>query len=296
LEEAKKKLEKTEELFAHLSNDLKFYYYMFCGIYYNFTKAYKKALEYLHKAEKQFNQTSNIINSDAAVIYYLLALTYSFLMRITAVTTYSFKAITIFDRDYNYSRSADCQILLGISYRRARHYDKAELHLHYALKYSETFKNHTLSGIIYHNLGYIASCEKNHIKAIERYEKSLNFRDTQPLYNVANTIFLLATEHYELGNYEKALSLISEGLTLVNEEQEPYYNLTILRFKIEKMHSDEFLQYLRKIAIPFFKQKEIWEFVATSSELLADMYFDQSLYKKASEYYRVANNARKKIF
>ncbi|ANX10623.1 hypothetical protein ABE41_001090 [Fictibacillus arsenicus] len=296
LDETKLKLEGIEELYEHLSNDLKFYYFMFWGMYYNFNKKYNEALEYLHKAEKQFNQTSNIQDSEAAVIYYLLALTYNFLMRITSVTTYSYKALTIFDREYNYSRSADCQILLGISYRRAQHYELAESHLKQALKYSTTFKDDTLSGIIYHNLGYIASCQKYHLKAIERYEKSLELKKSQPPANIANTIYLLATEHYELGDFDSALNLIPKGLKLVNEEQEPYYNLIILRYKINDMHSDEFLQYLRKTAIPFFKQKGIWELVATHSELLADIYFDQSHYKKASEYYRVANNARKNIY
>ncbi|RZT14511.1 tetratricopeptide repeat protein [Fictibacillus sp. BK138] len=297
LEETKLKLEEIEELFDHLSNDLKFYYFMFWGMYYNFNKKYNEALEYLHKAEKQFNQTSSIQDSEAAVIYYLLALTYNFLMRITSVTTYSYKALTIFDREYNYSRSADCQILLGISYRRAQHYELAESHLKQALKYSTTFKNDTLSGIIYHNLGYIAFCQKNHLKAIDRLEKSLEYKKSQDPQHIANTIYLLATEHYELGKFEQAKELIQKGLKYIDEKHEIYYHLRIVQYKVNNAETnDEFVQYLRKNAIPFFKQKGIWEYVATYSELLADIYFEQSHYKKASEYYRVASNARKNIY
>jgi tetratricopeptide (TPR) repeat protein len=296
LEEAKVKLDSIEELFEQLSNDLKFYFYMFMGMHFNYYKKYNEALDNLHKAEKQFNQTSNIQDSEAAINYYLLALTYSFLMRVTSVTTYTFKAINIFDKDYNYSRSADCQVLLGISYRRAQHYDLAEMHLKHALKYSTMFKDDSLSGIIYHNLGFIASCEKNHLKAIDRYEKSLEFKHSQSPQNIANTIYLLASEHYELGNYDMVSTLIKEGLELVNDEQEPFFNLMILRHKLKGIDSDEYLQYLRKTAIPFFKQKGIWEYVSINSEILADIFFNQGHYKKASEYYRVANNARKKIF
>lgn len=296
LEETKLKLDSITELFDHLSNDLKFYYYMFWGMYYNFIKKYKEALKYLHQAEKQFNQTSNIKDSEAAVIYYLLALTYNYLMRITSVTTYSYKALTIFDREYNYSRSADCQILLGISYRRAKHYELAESHLMQALKYSTTFKDNTLSGIIYHNLGYIACCEMDHLKAIDKLEKSLVFKESQNPAHIANTIYLLAMEHYELGKYDKARDLIQMGLRYIDEKHEIYYHLIIVRYKINKINNDEFVQYLRKTAIPFFEQKGIWEYVATYSELLADIYFEQSHYKKASEYYRVANNARKNIY
>ncbi|MCM3733995.1 helix-turn-helix domain-containing protein [Fictibacillus nanhaiensis] len=296
LNETKQKLDNIGDLFDHLSNDLKFYYYMFWGMYYNFNKKYNEALTYLHKAEKQFNQTSNVQDSEAAVNYYLLALTYSFLMRVTSITTYTFKAIHIFDRDYNYSRSADCQILLGISYRRSKHYDLAEMHLKHALKYSTMFKDETLSGIIYHNLGYISSCKKEHPKAIDRYEKSLGFKKSQSPQNMANTIYLLAAEHYELKNYEKVKELIKSGLTLINEEQEAYYNLMILSYKIEGIESDDFIQFLRKKALPFFENKGIWEYVSNYAELLADMFFNQGHYKKASEYYRVANNARKNIF
>ncbi len=296
LDETKVKLEGIEKLLDHLSNDLKFYYYMFWGMYYNFNKKYNEALNYLHKAEKQFNQTSNIQDSEAAVNYYLLALTYSFLMRVTSITTYTFKAIYIFDRDYNYSRSADCQILLGISYRRAKQYDLAETHLKNALKYSTMFKDETLNGIIYHNLGYISSCKKEHLKAIDRYEKSLGFKQSQSPQNMANTIYLLASEHYELGNFEKVKALIKSGLDLVDEEQESYYNLILLQYKMDGIESEEYIQYLRKKAIPFFEQKGIWEYVSNYAELLADMFFNQGHYKKASEYYRVANNARKNIF
>lgn len=296
LDETKEKLEGIEKLLDHLSNDLKFYYFMFWGMYYNFNKNYNEALNYLHKAEKQFNQTSNIQDSEAAVNYYLLALTYSFLMRVTSITTYTFKAIYIFDRDYNYSRSADCQILLGISYRRAKHYDLAETHLKNALKYSTMFKDETLNGIIYHNLGYISSCKKEHLKAIDRYEKSLGYKQSQSPQNMANTIYLLASEHYELGNFEKVLELIKSGLDLVDEEQESYYNLILLQYKMNGIESEEYIQYLRKKAIPFFEHKGIWEYVSNYAELLADMFFNQGHYKKASEYYRVANNARKNIF
>ncbi|MQR93857.1 helix-turn-helix domain-containing protein [Fictibacillus phosphorivorans] len=296
LDETKEKLEGIEKLLDHLSNDLKFYYYMFWGMYFNFNKKYNEALDYLHKAEKQFNQTSNVQDSEAAVNYYLLALTYSFLMRVTSITTYTFKAIQIFDRDYNYSRSADCQILLGISYRRAKHYDLAETHLKNALKYSTMFKDETLNGIIYHNLGYISSCKKEHLKAIDRYEKSLGYKQSQSPQNMANTIYLLASEHYELGNYDKVKELIKSGLDLVDEEQESYYNLIILQYKMNGIESEDYIQYLRKKAIPFFENKGIWEYVSNNSELLADMFFNQGHYKKASEYYRVANNARKNIF
>ncbi|MFE1246152.1 tetratricopeptide repeat protein [Fictibacillus sp. NPDC058756] len=293
---AKAQLKEVKELFQQLPNDLKFYYFTFQGMYYNYNKMYQEALDYFYKADKQFTQTSNIADVEAAIVYYFLGLTHNHLLRISSVANYAYKAIAIFDREYCYSRSADCQILLGLSYRRARNYEKAEYHLNLALKYSTLFKDDMTSGIIYHNLGYVASCQKNHNKAIHYLEKSMVYKESQSVQHTANTIFVLATEYYELGNHEKSQLLVTKGLKHVNNQDEVYYHLKILEFKLNKSDDSELTIFLSKFAIPFFEEKGILEYEALYSELLADIYFEQGLYKKASLYYRIANNARKNIF
>ncbi|MGM0807242.1 MAG: helix-turn-helix domain-containing protein [Bacillota bacterium] len=293
---AKEELDKVSELLNQLPNDLKFYFYTFSGMYYNFIKMYQNALDYFYKADKQFTQTSNIIDIEAAIVYYFMGLTHNHLLRISSVANYAYKAIAIFDREYCYSRSADCQILLGLSYRRARNYDKANYHLNLALKYSTLFKDDATSGIIYHNLGYVASCQKNHDKAIKFLEKSMIYKESQSVQHSANTIYLLASEYFELGNTKQSKILITKGLTKVTEVDEVYYHLRILEYKVNVSDDSELQVFLSKSAIPFFEKKGILEYEALYSELLADIYFDQGQYKKSSLYYRIANNARKNIF
>ncbi len=288
-------LEEVKGFYEQLSPELRFYYYVFWGMYANYNNNYKEALEYLHSAENQYISNLKVNELDIAVLYYLLALTYNFLMRINSVTNYAYKAISIFDSEYNYSRSADCQVLLGISYRRAKNYSQAEFHLKQALKYSTSFKDDFLSGVIYHNLGYVNSCKNDNLQAIEYYKKSLLYKDSQSDEKKSNTLFLLATEYFNLEDYDKALNLIEQGFEFVTTGSEVYYHLTILKLRIEKK-SDEFENLLVKIAIPFFEKRNIWEYVSKYSELLADMYFDQGSYKKASQYYRISNNGRKNIF
>ncbi|GGB70233.1 tetratricopeptide repeat protein [Fictibacillus barbaricus] len=294
LENALDLLEEVKGFYSQLTPELKFYYYVFWGMHANYSNKYKEALEFLHSAEDQYKSTLNVNELDIAVLYYLLALTYNFQMRINSVTNYAYKAITIFDSEYNYSRSADCQVLLGISYRRAKNYEQAEFHLKKALKYSTSFKDDFLSGVIYHNLGYVNSCKNNNLQAIDCYKKSLLYKDSQPDSNKANTLFLLATEYFNLEDYDKALDLIEQGFEIVSTDSEIYYHLTILKLRINK--SDKFENFLAKEVIPFFEKRNTWEYVSKYSELLADIYFDQGSYKKASQYYRIANNGRKNIF
>lgn len=295
---AKDELNKVNELFEQLPNDLKFYFYTFNGMYSNYISRYQEALDFFEKADKQFNQTSNLSDIEAATVYYFLGLTHNYLLHISSVANYAYKAIGIFDREYCYSRSADCQILLGLSYRRARNYEKAKYHLNLALKYSTVFQDKYTSGVILHNLGYVAACQNQHYKAIDYLKQSLIYKeDRGTIHNTAGTLYLLATEYYIVGEIKEAKELIYQGLKIVNSNHEVYYHLKQLEFQVTGNEKDpEFTKFLSRDSIPFFKEKGILEHEATHSELLADIYFEQGQYKKASLYYRIANNARKNIY
>ncbi|MDN4076120.1 helix-turn-helix domain-containing protein [Fictibacillus terranigra] len=298
LELAIKYLKKIKSLHEQLSSELKFYYYLFTGMYYNLVGNYKTAVQNLHKAENLNKLDTSIKEIEIAVLYYLIALNYSYLMRISAVNTYAYKALTIFDKEYNFSRSADCQILIAISFRRANNYAEAEYHLNQALKYSLPFNDSFASGVIYHNLGYVASCTKEHLKAIDFFKKSLLHKNNDLPERKASTFFLLAQEYYKLNNYKETKHWIDKGFEVINrnKDEDLYYHLRITSYKLEGMKAPEFETFMSKEAIPFFERKNIWEYVSSYSELLADWYFEQSQYKKASQYYRIANNSRKNIY
>lgn len=289
---------KIGNFYENLNPDLKFYYLYLHAVYYNFLKDYKKSLELLLKAESIYTtKTQNINQNEGAVLYYSLALTYNYLCRITSVNHYAYKAIAIFDKEYNFSRSADCQILLGISNRRVSNYSQAEYHLHQALKYSEAFNDKFTNGVVYHNLGYIASCQKQHKKAIDYYQRSLNEKENQPIESKISTILLLAKEFFVLSDIDKTKYWLDKGFYYLDkiEHNEFYYHFHILKFHFEN-DMENLETFLAKDAIPFFEEQNIWEKVSELSEELANRFFEQGSYKKSSKYYRIANNARKKIF
>ncbi|WHY72596.1 helix-turn-helix domain-containing protein [Fictibacillus enclensis] len=291
-------LKKIDKLVEQLSSELKFYYLLCQGLYFNIIGNYKTASHYFHKAENLNKIDTNIQEIEIAVLYYFLALNYSYLMRISTVNAYAYKALTIFDKEYNFSRSADCQILIGISFRRANNYVEAEFHLNQALKYSIPFNDHFASGVIYHNLGYVASCSKKHLKAIDFFKKSLQHKVKAAPERRASTSFLLAQEYLSLNNKKEAKNWINKGFEEIDREkdEELYFHLKITSYKLEGLNTPGFEAFMSKEAIPFFEKKNIWEYVSSYSELLADWYFEQSQYKKASQYYRIANNSRKNIY
>ncbi|MED2972260.1 tetratricopeptide repeat protein [Fictibacillus sp. B-59209] len=293
---------KVNNLKEQLTPELIFYFNIVSGSLNINQNNHKLSIQFFKKAEDIYNTTnSNINESDVAVLYYLTALAYGYLMRISAVNSYAFKAIGIFDKEYNYSRSADCQILLAISYRRVQNYDQAEYHLNQALKYSRSFHDNFTSGVIYHNLGYVFSCKKEHLKAVEFFKKSLFYKekDGDP-ERIAGTSYMLAQEFFELQDFEQARQWIKKSFDNLgnNTTSDFYYHLQILNYRVEGSEYtwSEFETFVSKEAIPHFEKRNMWEYVSLYSELLADSYFDQSQYKKASLFYRISNNSRKKIF
>lgn len=106
---------------------------------------------------------------------------------------------------------------------------------------------------------------------------------------------MLATEYLKLKDYKRAEEYVEEGYKYSNNDLEVYYHLKVLQYQINENYDAKFESLISKDVISFFENRSNWEYVAKYSELLADVYFDQALYKKASTYYRIANNARKNI-
>ncbi|MCQ6268324.1 helix-turn-helix domain-containing protein [Fictibacillus sp. WQ 8-8] len=293
-------LSKVESLKEQLNSELNFYFNLTSGSLNILQNNYQLSIKFFKKAEEIYNNSSNNINdSNVALLYYFTALSYGYLMRISAVNSYAFKAIAIFDKEYNYSRSADCQILLAISYRRVQNYEQAIFHLNQALKYSTSFHDDFTSGVIYHNLGYVFSCRREHVKAIEHFKKALRYKEKSlDPERITTTTFLLAQEYFNINDLDQAEYWINKSFETLGDDtnNDIYYHLKVLDFRVKGTNSEEFDTFISKEAIPHFEKRNMWEYVSLHSELLADFYFDQSQYKKASHYYRIANNARKNIF
>jgi HTH-type transcriptional regulator, quorum sensing regulator NprR len=294
ISEAEEILAKVNNYHVELSKVNQFYYYSFNAFYYIFIKDYKSALRDIKKAEELYSFIDLTV-TEIGYLFYLIAVTYSNLYRISTVNQYAYKAIEIFDKEYNYSRSADCQILLGISSRRVRNYEQAIYHFNQALKYSKPFKDDYTTGVIYHNIGFVFSCQKEHKKAIEYLLKGLDYKGSDS-ENVINTYYLLSKEYYNINDYKNSKKYLDQGIGLIKQKDEYYFHFKMLDNLLTEKDIKDIEEFLSKDVIPYFEKQNIWEYLSSYSERLADIYFDQSLYKRASIYYRKANNARKKIF
>src|SRR5699024_5579263 len=121
-------------------------------------------------AEEKLNQLE-LSEEEVADLQYTIAVTHSKLRNTLEAIDYAEKAITTFRVTYNFSRCAQCHIVLGISYRRIRMHDKAIKNYNLAKHLGELKQNTQIIQLTNQNLGYLYSTIGENRKAISNYEE-----------------------------------------------------------------------------------------------------------------------------
>jgi HTH-type transcriptional regulator, quorum sensing regulator NprR len=301
----KVQMDEARKLIKHLSSfkeildpELEYYYYHFSGIYYNIVNDYSNAIKCLKMAEEAIKMISHT-ETEEAHLNYQFANLYSQFHRVSDCMNYAEKALTTFNKDYNVTRIADCQTILGVSNREIKNFIKAEYHYGQALKFAKLLNDPIRLGMIYHNLGFVKSGLGSSEEAIDFYQQALKCKDKLENYDASKvkTMYLLAKEYLKLDNKDECLTLTKKALTLAKKltDREYFYQLKLVESDVEGIKDEDYESLISNEAIPYFKKRERWDRVATHAENLADYYFQIKYYKRAGEMYRIANDARKKL-
>jgi transcriptional regulator with XRE-family HTH domain len=296
LEEAKKSLEKLSEISDIFTEDLNYFLYKFTGLYGYIDEKYSMAYENYKKAESILFR--NVFEKwEEADLYYSLGLTSSQLWKVTLSINYTNLALAIYQSHYNYKRSAECQILLGISYRRSNELKKAEESYLLADKIATTLNNSNLKGFIHHNLGYLYTVQGKADLAIKHYEQSIlcheeiNYKQTFP------SIHSIIAESYNKNDYKNGIRWINNGLEKLgdgNEFVEYYYHFKTYQYLMTNQ-TMEFEVFLKEQVIPYFEEQKKHKYIADYSEMLASYYEKNYKYKLSSYYLKTSNQALKRI-
>ncbi|OEF99323.1 hypothetical protein BHF71_01660 [Vulcanibacillus modesticaldus] len=294
LDKSKSIINRLQEQNNNFSVEHKYYFNYFNGLYHYLLDDFIESLKYSSKAER-INQTLQVNEPE---LYYLLAITHSRLNHVTLAIQYTNIAFELFNQKLNYIRSAECQIIMAINYIRIRDLEKADYYLGNVLQLAEKLKDDYLLSNTYHNLGYLHSMKGEPQTAIEYYHKSLKYKEENEGY--LNTIYYIIQEYFTIGKIDKVNEWIEKGLELTNENNKYYVKINVLKsiLSLSKKDNDkkEAHKYIEEKAIPYFIKKQFWREVSEYAEKLADYYNSDGHYKKSSQYYKLANDARKKIY
>ncbi|WP_202078322.1 helix-turn-helix transcriptional regulator [Caldalkalibacillus salinus] len=292
-DEALSILKEIKEHLKHLDGEIKYLFYMFWGtVLYN-KYNYAEAIQYHRKAE----EVANNIRIEDPELYYMLGITFSQLYQISHSIYYTNKALELFNKQFDFKRSIECEIILGINSRRIENKEQAEKHYYNALKVAEENNDTQNIAIIYHNLGVAYSYEDIN-KSNDFYLKSTEYMDKENIDDLSRTYLCLAKNHLKLEDKEQALYYIDLGINILAKDSDHdmmLYQFKVLDFIARECYDEKFESLLKDEVIPFYLQKKIHFHVAEYAEMLAVYFYKKFKYKQASQYYRLANESRKNI-
>ncbi|MDQ6595877.1 helix-turn-helix domain-containing protein [Bacillus salipaludis] len=287
------KIQKYPELLQDRPH-LRFDYYYFLSIYYYLQEQFQQAIVCNENMILLFN-LPEVTEGEKGRIYYNQALACTSIYQYFQSILFTQKALEFFRREFDNESSLKSLILLGINHRRVHNYRESERFLKRSLQLSQKLKDDHSTSIIYHNLGYLYSSMNQTEEALQNFQAALDSNGILD-HELLSTYYLIAKEYMNLGNKQEARRWCDQALSKLKTVpiDEYYYHIRVLDLEIEQVENSQYEELLLK-AISYFEREQLYQYVTECSEKLANFYFKNTKYKKASEYYRLANNARKNI-
>lgn len=293
LDHAGESLEKLKPFEEQTDNRLNYFYHFFNGMYLYDNKRYRDSIDSYLKAEPYLKQLDDRL--EMAMFKYGLAAAYHRANYITMSISQAQEALKLFKDEYHYRKSADCENVLGINFKYLGQYEEAEVHYHNALIYTEKFDDKKVKNAVYKNLGVLYGDQNLSEAALTYLNKAYQITSPEELDRLPSNLFLLAREHFKLGQVDQAHQWLEKGLNLCLENQVDDYihHLKLLKAKFIPEELD--FETVYKKGIAYFENAELWEYVIEYGEELAIYYRDKGLYEEASSYFYLAMQAKRKI-
>ncbi|WNB92567.1 helix-turn-helix domain-containing protein [Bacillus sp. NEB1478] len=292
-------LKEVSYIDSVMNGEKAFYYFIAKGLLSLFLNHLEEALQHFLTAEKQLKK-NRFQEWEQAYLLYVIGVTANELYKnILALDYIKQQALAIFEKNYFFKRCADCRIVLAISNLRVKNFDESTKQLLLAEAIANTFNDMPLKGIIYHNLGRIATYKGEHEKAIELFSQSLQAKEKVPLAAKIVTIHTLIREYQETNKPKMGLELIETWLDPVSAD--PIYRGYKLHFLYHKQlftygeHNESTIHFMVNELIPYFEQRNEWIFLAEYYPVLGKYFEDNQKYKQASMYYSLAIKAIRKM-
>lgn len=287
-----------KDLSGTFDNMQQYYWLKFCGNYNSLIENFNQALRYYKLAEEKINQI-DMAEEEVAELKYTLGVTYSKLRRTLEVIDYANQALEVYRRTYNFRRCAHGHILLGISYRRIRIYDKAIKNYNLANHLATLSNDKGLMNLTNINLGHLYSTVGDSTEAITVFQTVLADENILTDEQRFSAMISLIKECYLTQKYEEAKEQAEKGLRLIEGKDMQrlksfYYELkTYVYFfqgkekEFEGLVIGEFIPYLQK-------QKDHASLILYCN--LVGTHFEAlNKYKKATKYYKLANSTYEEL-
>lgn len=291
-------LNKLSEISSTFDGLHQFFWYKFKGNYSSLHSDFNQAMRMYKLAEEEIGQLE-VDEEEVADLQYTIAVTHSKLRNTLEAIEYAEKSLHTFMQHYNFIRCAESHIVLGISYRRIRMYEKAIKNYNLAKHLGELNRNKQIIQLANQNLGYLHSTKGDKRKAIDNYKEVAQDPKIGLIARLA-AVTSLTKEYYAIDDIEKTREMLEEGLKLLNKTDKnktyKFYYYIIYTYKYVLMEDkDNFESLVIDEFIPHLEKHKDYANLAVYNIMLGDHYEKLKRYKVAAHYYKQANKAYEEL-
>lgn len=298
VQEALKQLNELNRLTNSFDTKELYYWYKFKGNYNSTMNENKAAMDRYQRAENIVRKL-DVSEEEVADLHYAMAITHSKLRQTLEAIDFANQALDIFMKMYNFNRCAQCHIVLGISYRRIKMYDKSIKNYNLAKHLASLDNNNEIKQLTNQNLGYLHLVQGNHIESIKFYREIIDEDDVNSIDKITAMTQLIKI-YYNLDNVEDMNEVMDKSIKIIDEVtghpdyQFYYYVIYTYYYSINK-NAVKFTELVKNKFIPFLKKHRDFVNLINFASMLAKHYEGIHKYKDATKYYKLANDSYKKL-
>ena len=269
---------------SHFNSHQLFILNMNRGIFHHIEGDFCKALESFEANLELINKFP-IEDWELADFYNVLSLSYLTNNQNLNTIDYATKCLKFFKDNLFFERSVDSHMVIAIAQKRNFQYGKAEENLKLAQQLSTEMKLKQALGRIHQNLGSLFSIQGDSSQSIEHFKASLKYKKGTSNYLIS--FLSLIQEYSKKGNSAQVVQWCNKGLHELENKSiknhEAYYHH--FKLYLSLILKDENCINVIKKAIRYFENKNDYRHVHKYSLLLADVYFEEIMYKNARIFY-----------
>lgn len=278
-EEAFELYEEMTKLQEYVPEMMKPYYNRYGGLFHYMYGSLTKSLHLYKEAEKLVPQ------SEIEDVYYQLALVHHLLGEYSMSTYYEEKALELFARKMDYEQCVNCQLLLGINYRKMGNLERAKETYLSILEKVVPLHNREVIAKVYHNLGVVYSDEGKSSEAIMAFETSLSYRNDENAR--IKTCYSISKEYLRIGDETNAAIHLKVGEKIAESVNDEVHiiKFQVLKYKLEKQEKEPvFEYYISTVALPYFEERSTQRMIKEYINELVAYYEESRQYKSALMY------------
>ncbi|MFQ3545776.1 helix-turn-helix transcriptional regulator [Halobacillus rhizosphaerae] len=265
-----------------------YYYSRIKALHDFYQQKYESAYKLLNEARSLRSRLTDNEAWETAELNYILGLTTSKLRLDPLSIHYTREALAFYQTTYHFKRSAQCHLLLGITYERTNLITIAKEQLSKAIKIAKNIDDTLLISKACHNLAHHFVTKGESLRAIEEFQICYDYKlkANVPDHLLLSTIFCMVTEYYRLEEYIECRKWAEQGLEIIrmNEYDHSYYYHFQILLKYIKVEPD-FETFASDHAIPHFRSISKMEYVVRYTHLLGSYYQSLHKYKQAAACY-----------